>query len=105
MARGERLAPRRGWLRLSVRLEIKVVPGASRDAVDGWLGEALKVRVSAPPERGKANAAVVRLLAELLGVARGAVEVVSGHGSPRKVVGVEGVSETELRRRLPPRTD
>jgi hypothetical protein len=91
--------------RLTVRLRIKVVPGASRDGVDGWLGEALKLRVRAPPERGKANAAVVRLLADVLGLAPGDVEVLSGHGSPRKVVGIEGLSEAEVRGRLPERSD
>jgi uncharacterized protein (TIGR00251 family) len=86
---------------LSVRLTLKVVPGTRRDVVDGWLGEALKVRVSAPPERGKANAAVVRLLAEVLAIPAQQVEVVSGTTSPHKIVEVEGLSEETLLARLP----
>ena len=66
----------------------------------GWLGEALKVRVSAPPERGKANAAVERLIAKTLGIASGDVEVVSGTTSPRKRVAIAGLTEQEVRRRL-----
>lgn len=88
---------------MSVRLKVKVVPGASHDAVDGWLGEALKIRVAAPPERGRANAAVQRLLADLLGVTRDQIEILSGQGAPRKVVRIEGVTEAEIGRRLPER--
>lgn len=79
---------------------MKVVPGARRDAVVGWLGGALKLRVSAPPERGKANAAVVRLIAGTLGVAPVDVEVVAGFGSPRKRVAVAGLDEDEVRARI-----
>jgi len=81
-------------------LEVKVVPGARRDVLVGWLGEALKVRVSAPPEKGKANAAVVRLLARELGVAPERIEIVSGHGSPRKRLAIEGLHSDELRSRI-----
>lgn len=81
-------------------LDIKVVPGAKRDAVAGWLGEALKVRVAAPPERGQANAAVERVLAEVFGVPPSAVTVVAGKTSPRKRIAVSGFDETELRRRV-----
>ena len=86
-----------------VRLPVKVVPGASRDGITGWLGDALKVRVSAPPERGKANAAVERLIADALGVASKGLRVVSGQASPRKIVEVCGLSEAEVLDRLPPR--
>jgi uncharacterized protein len=77
-----------------------VVPAASRSGVVGWLGDTLKVRVTAPAERGKANAAVEATLAEALGVARGCVRVVAGRASARKVVEIEGVVESEVYRRL-----
>ena len=70
------------------RLNIKVVPGASRDQIVGWLGDALKIKVTAPPENGKANEAVVTLLAKTLGVRRDTIEIVSGHGSPAKTVNI-----------------
>ena len=50
------------------RLSLKVVPGSSRDEIVGWLGDSLKVKVKALPEKGRANEAVVALLAERLGI-------------------------------------
>lgn len=84
----------------TARLRLKVVPGAARSGVVGWLGPALKIRVTAPPEKGKANAAVTALLAAELGLPPAAVKIVSGGGSPNKVVEIEGRSEAEVLRRL-----
>jgi uncharacterized protein (TIGR00251 family) len=82
------------------QLAIKVVPGASRNGIAGWLGDALKVRVAAPPERGKANAAVEQLLAEAIGIAAESVRIVAGATSARKTVEITGVSLDEVRARL-----
>jgi len=82
------------------QITVKVVPGASRAGVVGWLGDALKIRVTAPPEGGKANAAVERLLADALGLGKGAVTIVAGHGSPRKIVEIVGLARDEVDRRL-----
>lgn len=79
---------------------IKVVPGSSRNAVAGWLGETLKVRVTAPAERGKANVVVEETIAEALGLSRDCARVVAGKASPRKVVEIVGLSEFEVHRRL-----
>ncbi len=86
-----------------MRLSIKVVPKSSRNAVVGWVGEALKVCVTAPPDKGKANAAVEAVLAEALGVRTDRVRVVAGLASPRKIVEIEGLEETEIMKRLPTR--
>lgn len=69
-------------------LRLKVVPGASRDALAGVLGDRLKVRVAAPPEAGKANAAVLALLAAILG--RKDLRLVAGAASAEKTVLVPG---------------
>lgn len=82
------------------RLRIKVVPASSRDCVAGWLGETLKVRVTAPAERGQANAAAERILAEALDVPTPCARVVKGRTSPRKVVEISGLSESEVYQRL-----
>jgi uncharacterized protein len=79
-----------------VRIALKVVPGSRRDQIVGPLGDRLKVKVSAPPEDGKANRAVCRLLAEALGVSERDVEVVAGHASPEKIVRVMGVRAADV---------
>jgi uncharacterized protein (TIGR00251 family) len=83
-----------------VKLPIKVLAGASRSGIAGWLGDTLRVRVSAPAEGGKANAAVEALLSEVLDIPRGGARIVAGATSPRKVVEIIGLSEAEIRRRL-----
>jgi len=85
---------------VSTALEVKVVPGARRDALAGWLGDALKLRVSAPPEKGRANEAVVQLVADVLGVSPRCVAIVSGHSSPRKRLVIEGLDAEALRARI-----
>ena len=92
-APGERQAP-------GCRLAVKVSPKAAEDAVQGWVGKSLKVRVRAAPERGKANAAVVDVLARSLDVPPSSIRIVSGPTSARKVIEVDGLSEAEARRRL-----
>ncbi len=84
----------------AIKLSIKVVPGSSRDCIAGWLGEALKVRVSAPAERGKANAAVEKLVAGALGIPAKCARIVTGRTSARKVIEISGLSEAEIHHRL-----
>ena len=83
------------------RLSLKVVPGSSRDEIVGWLGDSLKVKVKAPPEKGRANEAVVVLLAERLGIDASSIAVVSGHSSPAKVVEVDGMDVEAIRAAFP----
>ncbi len=77
-----------------------MAPGASRAAVVGRHGDAWKVRVAAAPERGKANEAVLTLLADTLAVPRSNVTLVSGGGSRDKIVELEGITAEEIERRL-----
>lgn len=83
-----------------MKISVKVVPRSGRNAVTGWVGDAVKVCVTAAPERGKANAAVVEVLAEALGVPKAAVQIMAGATSARKIVQVEGLDAAEARRRL-----
>jgi uncharacterized protein (TIGR00251 family) len=85
---------------VSTRLRLRVSPGARSAHVVGRHGEAWKVRVAAPPEGGRANEAVVRLLAETLSLPRDAVTVVSGHGARDKIVRLDGLDRTQIERRL-----
>lgn len=82
-----------------VLIAVKAVPGAKRDEVVGRLGDRLKVRVSAPPEGGKANRAICALLAAELGVRARDVEVIQGLSSPEKVIRVRGATPEAVRAR------
>jgi uncharacterized protein (TIGR00251 family) len=84
----------------SIRLAIKVVPGSSRSGISGWLGDTLKIRVTAVAERGKANAAVAAVLADALSLPGDSVRIVSGHTAQRKTVEIDGLSEEDVRARL-----
>ena len=82
------------------RLRLRVSPGATRAGVVGRHGEGWKIRVAAPPEGGRANDAVVRLLADTLSVSRDAVTLVSGHGGRDKIVELTGIDSDRVERRL-----
>jgi len=83
-----------------VSINVKAVPRAARDEIVGWLDGALKIRVAAPPENGRANAALEGLLAATLGLRKGAVRVAAGHGSARKRVEIDGIDRADFERRL-----
>jgi uncharacterized protein len=84
----------------STRLRLRVIPGSTRPGIVGRHGEAWKVRVAAAPERGRANEAVLDLLAEALAVPRRDMRLIAGHGGRDKVVELDGIAEDETRRRL-----
>jgi uncharacterized protein (TIGR00251 family) len=84
------------------RLLVKAVPGARRDEVAGVLGERLKVRVSAPPEDGRANEAIVGMLARALGVPVRSVAIVQGHTRAEKALVIAGVSAQRVAQVLGP---
>jgi uncharacterized protein (TIGR00251 family) len=84
----------------STRLKLRVSPGAGRSAVVGRHGDAWKVRVTEAPERGRANDAVLRLIADTLAVPRSAVTIVSGHGGREKIVELTGLGPGLAERRL-----
>ena len=84
----------------SCRLSVKAVPNASRDAVIGWIGDALKVKVRAPALDGRANESLRELVAGELGLPIGAVEIVRGAKSRLKVLEVRGLTPAEVRARL-----
>lgn len=85
---------------MECRITVRLTPRGGRDRVEGWEGPVLRVRVAAPPVDGRANRALVALLAGALGVPAGAVRVVGGERSRKKVVAVRGLGPDEVRRRL-----
>jgi uncharacterized protein (TIGR00251 family) len=78
------------------RLTVKVHPRAKRSALGERLGDAWKLSLAAPPVDGKANDECMRFFAELAGVPRSRVRIVTGLTSRLKVVEIEGVSQTQL---------
>jgi uncharacterized protein len=82
----------------SIRFRVRVLPRASRSEIVGVHGEALKVRLAAPPVKGAANVALVELLAMALGIPRRSVRIVAGAASRGKVVEVDGVDVENIRR-------
>jgi len=86
--------PRPGGVRVSVRAQ----PRAARTEIAGVHGDALKVRLCAPPVDGAANEALVAFLAERFGLTRQSVRIVSGHAARTKIVELDGVDVAAVRR-------
>jgi uncharacterized protein len=84
----------------ATRLLLRVVPGSKEPGVVGRHGEAWKLRVTAAPERGRANDAAIRLLADTLRVGPADIRLIAGHGSRDKVVEITGLDAGEAERRL-----
>ena len=83
-----------------VTLKVHLQPRASRDGIDGLYGDALKVKVTAPPVEGRANKAVKKLLAEKLGIAPSQVEIIAGERSREKLLRISGISRAEMEKAL-----
>jgi uncharacterized protein (TIGR00251 family) len=81
-------------------LPVKVIPNAPQNAVAGWHGDALKVKVHAPALEGRANEELCEFLADQLGLARRAVTVAQGKKSPHKLLRLAGLSLAEVTARL-----
>jgi uncharacterized protein (TIGR00251 family) len=79
-----------------VTLAVHVTPKAGRDEIAGWRGSELSVRVTSPPEGGKASAAVCRTIAAALGVPKSSVRVMRGETSRHKILAVDGVEDADL---------
>lgn len=81
----------RGWCSVSphgIRLAVQIIPNAKKSEVVGVLEDALKIRLQAPPIEGKANEALIRFIADILGVPKNAVQLVHGHTARRKLLEV-----------------
>jgi len=91
------------WLRsdgADVVLSLHVQPGARKTEIAGLHGEALKIRLAAPPVDGKANECLIGFLAETLGIAKARIDLVGGVTARAKRVRVEGVDAESVRRKL-----
>ena len=83
-----------------MKLKIKVIPSSSRDCIAGWLDDTLKVKVKAPPEKGKANKAVIKVLEKLLELPGGSITISSGTTSCRKVIEINCSDDAAVHKKL-----
>ena len=83
-----------------VVFKVKVLPGSSRTAVCGLLDEMVKIKVSAAPEKGKANKCLIEFLSKQLGVKKSAVQIISGQTSPVKQIQVQGLDAETLLKKM-----
>ena len=84
------------------KISLRVYPGAARTEVVNFTDGVLRIRVAAPPVKGKANRELIAFLSSLLGVGKDALTIASGHTSRSKVIAVNGLSQEEVLKRLSP---
>ncbi len=87
--------------RENMKLQIKVVPSSSKDGIAGWLDDTLKIKVKAPPEKGKANKAVIKVLEKNLHLPKGSIEIKHGLSSSRKTLEIICDKKNDILKLLP----
>ena len=85
-----------------VRISLRVSPNASRNEMVSFTDGVLRVKVSAPPIKGKANRELITFISRLLGVSKGSINIVKGHTNRNKVVAIDSLSREEVMKRLLP---
>ena len=82
------------------KISLRVYPGANRSEVAGFIDGVLRLKVSAPPIKGKANRELITFLSQLLEIGTGSIAIIKGHTSRNKVVAIAGLSQEEAMKRL-----
>jgi len=85
---------------MAMPISVRVQPDARKSELLGFSDGVWQVKVSAPPVKGKANAALIALLSDVLGVGKSQLSIIKGHTSRNKVIAVHGLSEVEITKRL-----
>lgn len=91
------------WINQSddgVTITVHAMPRAAKDAVQGLHGDALKIRLHAPPVDGRANEALISFLSKMLNIPKGNIALKSGFGQRRKIITINGISKSEIEKRL-----
>jgi uncharacterized protein (TIGR00251 family) len=83
-----------------MKLKIKVIPSSSKDCIAGYLEDTLKVKVKAPPEKGKANKAVIKVLEKSLDLPKGSINISSGTTSSRKIIEIKCSDDDVINKKL-----
>ena len=87
---------------LKTEISVRVHPNAARNEVTGVTEGIYRVRVSAPPIKGKANKELIAFLSQLLGVGKSRVDIITGHTARIKIVAIDGLSQEDIMKRLLP---
>lgn len=85
---------------LETRLLVQVSPNAARNAVEGFRGKVVRVRIAAPPVQGKANKELIAFLSEVLKVGKSDIRILKGHTLRNKMLGVKNLTQEEMTERL-----
>lgn len=85
---------------ISVQLHVRVTPNASRNEITGFTDDVLRVKISAVPEKGKANKELIDYLSRVLGIGKTSMRLLKGQTSRSKVLAIDGLSREEISRRL-----
>lgn len=80
-----------------IEVRVRIVPGSSRTQIVGTLDDMLKIKVAAPPEKGKANQSLISFLAKRLGVKKNDINILSGSTNPVKMLSITGKNPGELK--------
>jgi len=83
-----------------MKISLRVQPNAARNELVDFTNGVLKVKVAAPPVKGKANAELIVFLSKLLGISKGSLSIVTGHTSRNKTIAIAGLSQDEIIKRL-----
>lgn len=84
-----------------IMLKVKVIPKASRSEIVGWEEEELKIRLAAVPDKGQANAELIRFLADLLNIGKSHIHLIHGETGRHKKLCLTNISPDELQKKLP----
>ncbi len=84
-----------------VILQVHVVPRSAKSEIAGFQGDALKLRITAPPVEGQANAECIRFLSDILGIKKKQVRILSGHKSRKKTFAIEGIRRKNIEVLIP----
>ena len=86
--------------RSEAKISLRVSPGAAKSELLSFRDGVLRVKIAAPPVRGKANSELLTFLSRVLGISRDALTIIKGHTSRGKVITINGLSQEEVMRRL-----
>ncbi len=85
---------------VQTRISIKVQPNAGRNEVVGLANGVWKIKIGAPPDKGKANKELIEFLSEVLGLRKDSILIIKGETSHNKIIGIEGLMESEVTKHL-----